>query len=86
MRAERKPVEDLIAGIHYSIAKRVSNMALSIGLEDDVVFSGGGAKNVGLKKALEDETKRKILIPPEDPQIMGALGAALFAKQNLMKS
>jgi predicted CoA-substrate-specific enzyme activase len=84
MRAERKPVEDLIAGIHYSIAKRVSNMALSIGLEDDLVFSGGGAKNIGLKKALEDETKRKILIPPEDPQIMGALGAALFAKQNFL--
>ncbi len=81
MRAERKPVEDLIAGIHYAIAKRVSNMATTIGFEDDIVFSGGGAKNVGLKKALEDETGRKIIIPPEDPQLIGALGAALYAKE-----
>lgn len=81
MRAERKPVEDLIAGIHYAIAKRVATMAAPLGFEDDIVFSGGGAKNAGLKKALEDETKRKIIIPPEDPQLMGALGAALYAKE-----
>jgi len=81
MRAERRPVEDLVAGIHQAIAKRVSNMAAPLGFEDDIVFSGGGAKNVGLKKALEDVTNHTVIIPSEDPQLMGALGAALYAKE-----
>lgn len=85
MRAERKPVEDLVAGIHYSIAKRVASMTAPMNFKDDIYFSGGGAKNSGLKKALEDESKRRILIPPDDPQLMGALGAALFAMENYKK-
>ncbi len=83
LRAERKPLEDLVAGIHYSIARRVAKMAAPLGFVDDVVFTGGVAKNAGMKKALEDEIKHKIIIPLEDPQLNGALGAALFAHEIL---
>ncbi len=83
LRAERKPVEDLIAGIHHAIAKRVAAMAAPLGFENDIVFTGGVAKNVGIKKALEDKINEKIIIPYEDPQLIGAFGAALFAKEML---
>ncbi len=56
-------------------------MATPLGFEQDIVFTGGVAKNVGMKKALEDKINQKIMIPPEDPQLMGALGAALFAEE-----
>jgi len=81
LRAERRPVEDLVAGIHYSIARRIATMAAPLGFEEDIVFTGGVAKNMGMRKALEDEIKREIFIPPEDPQLTGALGAALFAEE-----
>lgn len=81
LRAEKKPLENLVAGIHYSIARRVAKMATPLGFMDDVVFTGGVAKNVGMKKALGDEIGHEIIIPPEDPQLNGALGAALFARE-----
>ncbi len=81
LRAERKPLENLVAGIHYSIARRVARMATPLGFVEDVVITGGVAKNVGMEKALGDEIGHKIIIPPEDPQLNGALGAALFARE-----
>ena len=81
LRAERKSLENLVAGIHCSIARRVAKMASSLGFVDDVVFTGGVAKNVGMRKALSSETGRNIKITPEDPQLNGALGAAIFAQE-----
>lgn len=70
---------DLLAGIHDAIASRVVTMASGIRLKDDAVFTGGVAKNVAVKKALEEEMGKKLLVPDE-PQITGALGAALRAE------
>lgn len=78
-RAQGRTKEDLIAGVLKSIAKRISIMASGIGLVKEVVFTGGVAKNIGVKRALEKEFSVDILVP-EEPQIVGALGAALFAK------
>ncbi|GAG24524.1 unnamed protein product, partial [marine sediment metagenome] len=78
LRAEGKSREDIIAGIHKSIASRIRSMMSQIGQEDLVVLTGGVAKNSGLVKALEHELKISIKIP-ENPQITGALGAALIA-------
>ena len=50
--------------------------------EEPVVFSGGVARNTGVTKALEEELGKRIL-SPENPQLTGALGAALFAKENI---
>lgn len=81
-RAQGRAREDLIAGTLKSIAKRVGIMAAGIGLVSDVAFTGGVAKNVGVKKALEETLDMKIIVP-EEPQIVGALGAALFADDDL---
>lgn len=70
--------ENIAAGIHSSIAKRVSGMAKRLNVTAPIVFCGGVAKNPGVKKALEDELKMTLMIP-KDPQMTGALGAALIA-------
>jgi activator of 2-hydroxyglutaryl-CoA dehydratase len=82
LRAEGKSREDLIAGIVKSVSSRVAVMGKTVGFKRDVVFTGGVAKNVGVKKALEEEIKLEIMVP-EEPQTMGALGAALLAKAEL---
>ena len=84
LRAEGESQENILAGIHKAMARRIVIMGSSVGFKKEVVFTGGVAKNVGIKKALEDETGLKILIP-EEPQIMGALGAAILAKAELDK-
>jgi len=63
-----------------AIAKRVGIMTSGIGLVEKVVFTGGVAKNIGVKKALEEVLGIDIIIPQE-PQIVGALGAAIFAEE-----
>ncbi|TFF94859.1 MAG: 2-hydroxyglutaryl-CoA dehydratase, partial [Promethearchaeota archaeon] len=69
--------ESIAAGIHQSIAKRVAGMAKRIGVEPLLVFCGGVAKNIAVKKYLEKELGFDI-VRPEYPQLTGALGAALL--------
>lgn len=71
---------ELIAGIHYSIAKRVARLVNRVGTEELIFFDGGPALNAGLVKALEDEIMHPIVVP-EIPQITTAYGAALLARE-----
>lgn len=81
--AEGVSVENILAGIHKAIARRVVAMAKRTGLEHKIIaLTGGIAKNVGMVKALEQELGGKIYLSKE-PQIVGALGAALLASQHL---
>ncbi|MHA1932746.1 MAG: acyl-CoA dehydratase activase [Promethearchaeota archaeon] len=73
--------ENIAAGIHKSIARRVAGMAKRIGVAPMLVFCGGVAKNVAVKKFLEEELGYEILIP-DQPQLTGAIGAALIAQEN----
>ena len=77
--AERRPVEDIVAGIHRSVAERVGNMARSLGVVEVVFFDGGPARNVGVKVALEEVLGVKLYVP-KDPQVSAAIGAALVAR------
>lgn len=70
----------VLRGVFRSIAKRTLAMTGKVGLQRDVVFTGGVARNAGVVRALEHETGVKLLVPP-DPQITGALGAALIAAE-----
>ncbi len=74
--------DDISAGLHQAIALRVGNMAKKIGLENDVLFVGGVAKNSGVKSALEKVLGIKFAQSEYDPQITGALGAALIARDS----
>jgi len=69
--------EDIIAGLHKSVAKKVAGMLKRYNISGEVTFAGGVAKNIGVRQALESEIGMKLSIP-EEPQIIGALGAALF--------
>jgi predicted CoA-substrate-specific enzyme activase len=77
---EGKEVPDIIKGLHKAMAGRIAAMAFSIGVEDDIVMTGGGAKNSGLFNALSDSLRKPLkAMNGIDPQINGALGAALAA-------
>jgi predicted CoA-substrate-specific enzyme activase len=76
LRAKGYSKEDISAGLVESIARRVAVMARQIGLKENVAFVGGVAKNAGIKAALENELGISLYVLPE-PQITGALGAAL---------
>lgn len=78
---EGKPMEEIAAGIQLSVAKRCFVMAKKAGAADSVTLTGGCAKNEGLKKAIEKVLKIKVVDLNIDPQLMGALGAAEYARK-----
>lgn len=78
--------EEIVAGIHYSIARRTVRLAKRVGIEDRVYFDGGPALNKGLVAAIQDELGRELVVP-EFPQTTTAFGAAMLARSEcLMES
>ena len=75
---------DIIAGIHRSVAGRVSGLCNRVGVRDRVVMTGGVAQNHGIVQALESQLGHEIFTSPLT-QYNGALGAALFAYQKALK-
>jgi predicted CoA-substrate-specific enzyme activase len=75
--------EEIIAGIHYSIAKRTVRLAKRVGIEDRVYFDGGPALNKGLVAAIQDELGRELVVP-EYPQTTTAFGAAILARSEYL--
>lgn len=82
--SRNESIENIVAGIHRSVAKRVASQVLRVCIVDDVVMSGGVAHNQGVVKAMESELGRNIIVP-EDCQLAGALGAAIIAWEELEK-
>jgi predicted CoA-substrate-specific enzyme activase len=78
---EGKPRDEIAAGIQLAVAKRCFVMAKKAGASDSITLTGGCAKNDGLKKAIEHVLKLKVVDLETDPQLMGALGAAEYARQ-----
>jgi len=78
--AEGVAISDLLAGVHQSLADRISRMVNRLRVEEAVIVTGGGGKNKGLLKALSEQLGHEILVP-EEPLITGALGAALLGKE-----
>ena len=71
---------NIIAGIHESIATRVATMVGRIPVQDEVVLTGGVARNAGVARMLEEKLGHAILVP-EYAQLAGAIGAALIAQE-----
>lgn len=77
---EMIPVEDIAAGINNAMASRMSILVSSIGIKREVCMTGGVAKNSGVVSALEKALGIRIKrIRKDDPQLAGAIGAALYA-------
>jgi len=85
LRARGCPIPDIVAGIHEAIGRRMTSLVKHVGLTEPVLMSGGVAKNQGVVRVLERLLGVKITVPGE-PQIVGALGAGLFALDELGKS
>ena len=73
--SEGKRLEDIVAGVCDALVRRITGLGAQIGIEEPILFCGGGALNPGLVKSM----KRIFgdLIIPDIPQFIGALGAAL---------
>jgi len=77
-----KELPDIVNALHRAMANRVAALACSIGIEKDVVMTGGVAKNSGVFQALCDALNIQLkALNGADPQIIGALGAALYAQE-----
>ncbi len=76
---------DIIRGIHKSVAGRTGGLAKRLGVEDEVIMTGGVALNGGVVLALEEELGHKIQTSPLC-QYNGALGASIFAYQKYLKA
>lgn len=80
-----KQVNDILAGAHEAITKRLLALLDRVGIEKEFCISGGVGKNIGVVRRLEQQLGLEALIAPE-PQIVGALGAAIFAQQKFERN
>lgn len=84
VRALRKgvPKPDIAAGVCEATVERVVTLLKRVEVEPQLIISGGIGKNAGVVKRIEARLGMAAAIPPE-PQLMGALGAALFAWEDI---
>ncbi len=78
-------MEDILNGIHQAISDRVASLAIRVGQVPPMAITGGVAKNIGVVRALEDVLGEQLIVP-EEPQIVGALGAALVARDEAQRA
>ncbi len=76
--AQKKSPEDIAAGLHQAVARRVCAGAKRVGIQNEVVFTGGVAENVGMHKALQEELQKPVHVLKAAP-FTGAIGAAVLA-------
>lgn len=76
--AQGKKVPDILGGIHSAIAARTVALVRRVGIEDEITFTGGVSRNVGMVHALEEKLGMRLNVC-EDSHFMGAIGAAAFA-------
>ena len=75
--------KDILAGMHLSLAKRIIKMMKKNEKGGDILMTGGGALNVGIHKAFEDELMRDVYVA-NHPQFNGAIGAAYIAANKVL--
>ncbi|NNG16217.1 MAG: hypothetical protein HKM89_07010, partial [Gemmatimonadales bacterium] len=80
-----KKIEDILLGVHQSIASRSVGLLRRVGIEDEVTFTGGVARNLAMVEALNERVGLTVNVS-EESHFMGAVGAALFALDRIMAS
>ena len=81
MIAKGENRQQIARGLHASVIRRIAGMVNRVSSDGDIAFTGGVAKNPCMHKLLEEKLGRTIRLP-DDPQRMGALGAALLAAES----
>jgi predicted CoA-substrate-specific enzyme activase len=79
------PIENIVAGIYSSMVHRIMAQLQRVGIRKEVAVTGGVAANSGLVSILAEAVGQNILVPPT-PELVGALGAAIMAKENMAQS
>jgi (R)-2-hydroxyacyl-CoA dehydratese activating ATPase len=79
--AEGARPEDILAGVHRSMASKVSMLVKRLKPASDVVLTGGGGEDAGLVQAIAIALHAEILVPPQ-PRLTAAFGAACLAQEN----
>jgi ferredoxin len=74
---------DILAGLNEAIATRCLNLLKRVSIEKEFTITGGIAKNSGMVAKIAEKVGLEPLLA-EDPQLMGALGAALFARERYL--
>jgi benzoyl-CoA reductase subunit D len=74
----KTPPEDIARAVHDAISGKIAAMVRRVGIDRDIVLTGGVSKNVGFVESLKHDLESEILIPDE-PEFVGAYGAALAA-------
>jgi (R)-2-hydroxyacyl-CoA dehydratese activating ATPase len=80
-----KKIEDILLAVHQSIAARSAGLLRRVGLDGEVTFTGGVARNVAMVHTLQERLGVELNVS-EDSHFMGALGAALFALDHVLTS
>src|SRR6056297_570744 len=80
---EGREIPDILKALHRAMANRIISLAKSIGVAPEIAITGGVAKNVGVYEALEEKLKMPVQTLRVDPQLNGALGAAVMAREAL---
>jgi (R)-2-hydroxyacyl-CoA dehydratese activating ATPase len=80
-----RKVEEILLGVHQSIVSRSLGLMRRVGIESEVTFTGGVAKNIGMVAGLNHAVGFPVNVS-EDSHFMGALGAALFAMDRITAS
>ncbi len=75
--------EEVAKGAHQSVAKRVAGLCNRLGMKSEVVMTGGVALNHSMVDAMAEEIGLPVTVP-ENPQVMGAIGAADYARENYL--
>lgn len=73
-------MEDILAGVHRALAAKAAVLVKRLGMEQDVVLTGGGGEDSGLVSAVSEALEVDVLVP-EQPRLTAALGAATLAKE-----
>jgi predicted CoA-substrate-specific enzyme activase len=74
---------DIAAGITRNVARHMMRLLSRFNIKQDIAITGGIAKNIGVVKQLEEMLDMEFVELPADPQLIGAIGAAVFAADQL---
>lgn len=85
LMARGEKAQNIALGIHLAILRRIDSMLRRVGLEGPLVFAGGVARNVCAVELLREISRVECLVP-DDPDLVGALGACLHARKLLENS
>ena len=81
--ARGRRTEDVLMGVHAAIASRSVSLLRRVGIEPEINFTGGVARNVAMVRLLEDLAGAPLNVS-EESHYCGAIGAALFALDRVL--